>query len=48
MTICAEHTQSLFARTVSGYSGKSLAIDVTDENILRDVKELIALRVSSR
>jgi len=47
MSLCSEYTQTLFKQTVSGYSGKSLAIYVTSENILQDVKELIALRIGN-
>lgn len=43
--LCDEYTQDLYFQTKSGTSGKSLAINVTNENILCDVKELIALRV---
>ncbi|PJJ27155.1 DUF3788 domain-containing protein [Lacrimispora celerecrescens] len=42
--LCDEYTQDLYTQTKSGTSGKSLAINVTSESILRDVKELIALR----
>lgn len=44
--ICDEHTRNLFHQTKSGSTGKSLAIEVTNEDILRDVKNLIALRVA--
>jgi len=40
-----EYTKNLFEQTVTGHNGKSLAFDVTDENILHDVKNLIAIRV---
>ncbi len=43
--LCDEYTQDLYMQTKSGTSGKSMAINVTSENILCDVKELIALRV---
>jgi len=45
---CTEYTRNLFKHTATGYNGKSLAIDVKNENILQDVKNLIALRVGSR
>ena len=45
---CDGYTQNLYGQTQSGASGKSLAINVTSESILHDVKELIALRVASR
>jgi AraC family transcriptional regulator len=43
--LCDEYTQNLYRRTEFGTVGKSLAVEVTSENILRDVKNLIALRV---
>lgn len=43
--LCDEYTQDLYNRTASGKIGKSLAVEVTNESILRDVKNLIALRV---
>ena len=45
--ICDEYTQNLYSQTKSGVNGKSLAVEVTSENILRDVRNLIALRVDS-
>lgn len=46
--LCDEYTQDLYTRTKFGATGKSLALEVTNENILWDVKSLIALRVGSR
>lgn len=46
--LCDVYTQDLYSRTKSGATGKSLALEVTNERILRDVKSFIALRVSSR
>lgn len=46
--LCDDYTQDLYRQTKSGASGKSLAINVTNENILRDVKEWIALRIGTR
>ena len=43
--LCDEYTQDLYNRTDFGTGGKSLPMEVTNENILHDVKELIALRV---
>ena len=43
--LCDEYTQDLYNRTKSGKTGKSLAIEVTNGKILRDVENLIALRV---
>ena len=45
---CDEYTQNLYKQTASGASGKSLAMNVTNENILRDVKDFVALRIRSR
>jgi len=45
---CTEYTQNLFKQTVFGHTGKSLAFDVTDESILRDIKSLITIRVTAR
>jgi len=46
--LCDEYTQNLYSQTEFGTVGKSLALEVTSENILRDVKNLIALRDDSR
>lgn len=46
--LCDEYTQDLYNRTEFGSIGKSLAVEVTDENILRDVKNLIAIRGGHR
>jgi AraC family transcriptional regulator len=45
ITLCDEYTQNIYNQIKVGTIGKSLAINVTTENILRDVKELVALRV---
>lgn len=42
-----EYTQNLYRRTEFGTLGKSLPVEITNENILRDVKNLIALRAVS-
>ena len=42
---CGEYMQDLYNSTQAGTFGKSLAVEVTDETILNDMKELIALRV---
>lgn len=46
--LCDEYTQNVYNRTKSGTTGKSLAIEVTSEDILQDVKNLVALRVGTR
>jgi AraC family transcriptional regulator len=48
ITLCDEYTQNIYRRTKAGASGKSLAVEVTNEKILSDVKELIALRAKPR
>ena len=48
MPLCSEYTQTVFMQTTCGHWGKSLAINITNENILSDVKELIALRAGVR
>ena len=49
---CDEYTQNLYSQTKAEASGKfpslSLAVEVTNESILSDVKDLVALRVDSR
>lgn len=44
LPFCSPYTQALFAQTKAGKFGKSLPIEVTNENILDDVKNLVALR----
>ena len=44
---CTEYTQNLFRQSVSGHHGKSPAFEVNDENIVEDMKNLIAIRISS-
>ena len=46
--LCCEYTQNLYNRSAFGNSGKSLAFEVTNEDILRDVKSFIALRANCR
>mgnify|MGYP005779037109 CR=1 FL=1 len=45
---CDEYTQNLYSQTKFGTVGKSLPVEVTNESILCDVKNLIALRAGSR
>ena len=42
---CEEYIQDLYNKTKRGAAGKSLAVEVTGESILHDIKKLIALRV---
>lgn len=46
--LCEEYTQNLYKQTEFGTVGKSLPMEVTSENRLRDVKKLIALRAGTR
>ena len=48
MPLCTEYTQNLFKQTELGHNGMSLAFVVENENVLRDIKELIALRACTR
>lgn len=48
MPLCDAYTQDLYRQTKSGAGGKSLAVEVKSEAILRDVKELVALRATGR
>ncbi|MCL2689621.1 MAG: DUF3788 domain-containing protein, partial [Chitinispirillia bacterium] len=41
----SDYTKNLFEQAVVGHFGKMLAFDVTSEDILHDVKNLIAIRV---
>jgi AraC family transcriptional regulator len=45
---CNKYIQDLYNQTKSGKSGKSLAIDVTSEEILLDIKKFVALRAQPR
>jgi len=46
--LCTQYTQNLFKQTGSGHNGMSLAFVVENENVLQDMKNLIALRVVPR
>ena len=48
MPTCTGYTQKLFEQTAAGHTGKSLAFEVKNEDILEDMKRLIALRAASR
>jgi AraC family transcriptional regulator len=45
---CDEYTHEIYNKTQSGTYGKSLALEVTSQSILHDVKNLIVLRACSR
>ncbi len=45
--LCTGYIQDLYRNTQSGYNGKSLAVQVTDESILRDLKNLISIRAKT-
>jgi AraC family transcriptional regulator len=44
ITRCSKYMQELYSRIKSGKTGKSLAVEVKNKSILRDVKSFIALR----
>jgi len=46
--LCDEYMQNLYRQTEFGKVSKSLPVEVTNKNILCDVKRLIALRAASR
>lgn len=48
MPLCSAYTQNLYQQTVFSTGGRWLMMDVTDEKILEDVKNLIKLRVKPR
>jgi AraC family transcriptional regulator len=43
--LCGEYVQDLWNKTKPSHFGKMLGLEITNEEILRDAKELIALRV---
>lgn len=45
ISFCSEYTQNLYHKTKSATGGKWLMLNVTNADILRDIKDLIALRV---
>ena len=47
MPLCSEYTQNLFKQTILGRTGKSLAFEVKDEDIVNDIKNLIKIRATS-
>ena len=46
--LCTEYTQNLFNQATTGHIGKFLAFEIKDEDVLQDVKNLIALRVKKK
>jgi len=48
MPLCTKYTQNIYKQTASACKGKSLAIEVTSEDVLQDMKNLIAIRASVR
>ena len=44
LPLCTKYTQNLFKQAVLGRNGKSLAFEVKNEDILNDIKKLIAIR----
>ncbi|MCL2696988.1 MAG: DUF3788 domain-containing protein [Oscillospiraceae bacterium] len=47
MPLCTDYTKELFKRS-GGQTGKSLAFEVQDENVLHDMKNLIEIRVKTK
>jgi len=47
MPLCSEYTQELFKRSGNSES-KSLGFEVRDEDVLRDVKNLIEIRATAK
>lgn len=45
---CSPYTQRLFHRTACGHSGKSLAFEVTVQNVVEGIKRLMLLRLAKR
>jgi AraC family transcriptional regulator len=48
VTKCSKYMQDLYNNSKSGKTGKSLAVEVKNKNILRDVKSFVALRSDLR
>jgi len=48
MPLCSGYTQNLYAQTAFSAGGKWLMMNVTDEKILEDAKNLIKLRVKPK
>jgi len=46
--LCDEYTQALYSQTKVHMGGRWLAFEVTNNSILRDVKNLIALQIAPR
>jgi len=44
MPLCTQYTQYLFEQSATGRFGKSLAFEVEDENVVRDIKGLIEIK----
>ena len=48
MPFCTQYTQNLFKQAGSGHKFLSLAFEVESDDVLQDMKNLIALRVAPR
>lgn len=48
MPLCSAYTQTVFRETEDGFQGKWLMLDVKDEAVLQDVKNLVNLRVKRK
>ncbi|MBO0450867.1 DUF3788 domain-containing protein [Candidatus Enterococcus murrayae] len=47
VSMCCEYTKNKYQNAKSSKLGKSISFEVTDQNILQDIKELAALRARS-
>jgi len=48
MPTCTEYTQNLFKESPVGRTGKSLAFEISDGDVLFDIKRLIDIRVNTK
>ena len=48
MPCCGEYMQGLYNQSKSSTGGKSLAVEVTNDDVLSDMKSLIAVRAAKR
>ena len=45
---CSEYTQNIYANSKSSTGGKSLAMEITNKDILSDVKTLLSIRAKTK
>jgi len=48
MPLCSDYTQKLYEQTAFSAGGRWLMMNVTDEKVLEDAKNLIKLRVKPK